>query len=258
MSVFSIKSWIPRQWNQVVGNDDLVEHYRAMLPAMRAGEIGDNTMISGDSRTGKTAVTQFFVRCLMCDTPNMQTGDPCGECNNCKDSSVLEGHSGLFNHLNYGHVHFATMDCTKADADDVDAFASSMTSFADIKVAYLDEVDCLHRSQHHHEKRLLTRTCSSDTMWIASAVSVENLDRAFRKRFTLVDTQLPDKDLLALWLTDRCKEWGIMWDDEETLILLADKAKRNPGDTLRVLDRAYKKTPRLLTRKLVEGHRFIP
>ena len=104
---------------------------------------------------------------------------------------------------------------------------------------------------------LLKTVEETNITWIASSVSADILDKTFQKRFTHIRTQLPTKESLSLWLAERCEEWNIGWIEEQTLILLAEKANLVPGDALRVLARADKKSPRVLTRKLVEGHLFI-
>ena len=68
MTRFNIETWVPRRWDNIVGNEDLVEHYQDMLRTMLIGQKkGLNTMVLGPSRTGKTAATKLFVRCLLCE-----------------------------------------------------------------------------------------------------------------------------------------------------------------------------------------------
>jgi len=259
MSTFSIETWIPQQWNQVVGNEDLVEHFREILRSMIAGDNkGLNTMILGPSRTGKTSTIKLFVQCLTCEALDTQTFNPCCRCGHCTRNVARLGEEGAFADLEFGNVHYIPFDCANADVSDVRDLVKRSCDYEGIRVIYLDEVHRLHRSNSHLEEMLLKVTEETNSMWIASSVSAETLEKMFQKRFVHICTQLPvNSDVLAIWLADRCQEWGITCDRAETLLLLAQKANLVPGDALQVLARAYKKSPRILTETLVQSHRFI-
>ena len=132
----------------------------------------------------------------------------------------------------------------------------NMRDYAGIRVVYLDEVHRLHRPSSHLEEKLLKPVEETNIMWIASSATPEQLEKMFLNRFIKICTDLPQEGVVATWLTDRCRDWGIAWDAEETIGRLVERSSRVPGMALQVLARAYRKNPRLLTLKLVNAHCF--
>ncbi len=92
-----VDRWIPKRWDEVAGNQELVEHYQDILrDFVEEGEGGMNTMVLGKSRTGKTSTTKLFVKCLLCQQLDSDTLNPCGGvCDYCKANPRLWGLSGL-------------------------------------------------------------------------------------------------------------------------------------------------------------------
>ena len=79
----------------------------------------------------------------------------------------------------------------------------------------------------------------------------------FRNRFTEVTTELPTIGELAPFLARRCRVPGIniTWDDDTTLIRLAERSKQLTGLALKCLAQAKMFGGRL-TRELVEQYAF--
>ncbi len=106
------------------------------------------------------------------------------------------------------------------------------------------------------DEKLLKPVEELGFMWLASSATTEGLEKMFLNRFIKISTSLPERDELAIWLAQRCREWGISWDSHETLLRLAERSDRVPGMALQVLARATKKRDRILTQRLVESHIF--
>ena len=120
MSNVNIDTWIPSRWDHVVGNEELVEHYQDALRMMLDWEEtgmsdwdkkGLNTMVLGQSRTGKTAVTKLFVQSLTCEKLDVDTLNPCCLCGPCKRNVARFGQEGLFSNGGFGNVHYIPVDC---------------------------------------------------------------------------------------------------------------------------------------------------
>ena len=148
MTIFSIENWVPKNWNQVVGNYELVEHYQDQLRGILNGDKKClNTMIVGPSRSGKTAVTKLFVQCALCERLDKQTLNPCGEnpCDFCKGNWVREGMERLWVDIHGGRLHYVPIDCASVDADEFRKKTRELSDVFGMRVVYLDEVHRLHR-----------------------------------------------------------------------------------------------------------------
>jgi hypothetical protein len=87
---------------------------------------------------------------------------------------------------------------------------------------------------------------------------VKKLDKMFHNRFTFrIDTQKATVQEFAVWLAERCDQWGIQCDDPKaTLFRLAERSNQIPGMALQVLNKAHKRRSKLLTQELVDSHIF--
>jgi Cdc6-like AAA superfamily ATPase len=251
-----IERWIPQRWDQILGNEELVEHYQDNLRNMLSGNRkGLNTMVFGPSRSGKTAVTKLFARCLLCENLDYTTLNPCsGTCDNCQADVSRFGLDGLETILRDGRVHYLPIDCTSISASELRDKLVDLRDYEGIRVVYLDEV---HRLQRNFlDEQLLKPVEERNFMWIVSSAAIDGLEQMFKNRFTRIRTSQPTEDQLALWLGARCVEWGISWDDSTTLLRLAERSRVLPGLALQALARAAVRPGRVLTRKLVERHIF--
>lgn len=252
-----IDNWVPTRWDQIVGNERIVEHFQDALRYMRTGiGSGPNTMVTGVSRSGKTAAVKLFAQSALCDGFDTATLNPCGLCSQCKSDAARFGHEGLFTFLSHS-CHYVPVDCANVSADELCNLMLRLRDYNGIRIVYLDEVHRLHRPNSPLEERLLKPLEETNFTWIASSAITTSLEKMFLKRFTIIETQLPTRERFVHWLADRCEEWGIAWDEPETLLLLADRAKLVPGDALKVLARASMTTTMRLTHKIVSEHCFI-
>jgi hypothetical protein len=251
-----IGRWGPKRWDQVLANEELVEHYQDLLTGILAGDrSGLNTMVLGPSRSGKTATTKFFARCVQCEELNPHTLNPCdGSCRSCREDVSRYGLSGLEVDVRGGNVHYVPIDCTSISAAELKKTLIELRDYDGVRIVYLDEVHRLCRQ--FMDEQLLKPVEERNFMWIASSASTEGLEKMFLNRFTKIRTSLPSEDDLAEWLAHRCGEWGIDWDEPETLMQLAERSRCVPGHALQVIARASKKPNRTLTGRLVERHVF--
>jgi hypothetical protein len=256
--MIDIKLWIPPRWQDVVGNYDLVEHFQDILRASLEGEFnGLNTLVTGKSRSGKTAIVKLFARCLYCDKLDRETLTPCRfECNNCRTDVSRFGLQGLEASTQERNVHYVPMDCAGITEGELRLKLTDLRDYPGFRIVFMDEAHHLVR-RSMDEQLLKPVEERENTMWIVTSAVTGELEKMFKKRFVRLPTQLPTIEELSLWLTDRCQEFGIHEiDHPSTIIRLAERSNRVSGDAMQVLARAAIKRPKRLTRKLVESHVF--
>jgi DNA polymerase III gamma/tau subunit len=79
----------PKSWQDIVGNQEIVEHFQNMLYKIRVdGAIkGWNTLLTGPSRSGKTSEVKLFLRSLIClNIADYSKIYPCFTCPHCKSN----------------------------------------------------------------------------------------------------------------------------------------------------------------------------
>ena len=80
MSQALYRKWRPRQWDEVVGQEHILQ---TLTNAVRAGRVGHAYLFAGPRGTGKTTVARIIAKAVNClnDDPAMR---PCNECEHCK------------------------------------------------------------------------------------------------------------------------------------------------------------------------------
>ncbi|HAH45717.1 MAG TPA: hypothetical protein DCM07_12845 [Planctomycetaceae bacterium] len=252
-----IKRWIPTRWEDVIGNADLVEHFQDILQASLDGDFnGLNSLVTGASRSGKTAIIKLFVRCLYCDKLDRSTLTPCQfECDNCRTDVSRLGLQGIDVLAQDRSIHYLPIDCTSITESELREKLTDLRDYHGFRIVFLDEAHRLVR-RNMDEQLLKPTEERANTMWIVTSAVTGELEGMFKKRFVRLQTELPTVDDFSLWLTDRCHEFEIQIDEPSTIIRLAERSNQIPGDALQVLARADIKRPKRLTRKLVESHIF--
>jgi len=231
------------------------------MDGLRSGQQVPNTIIMGDSRSGKTATVKLYVQALACSKRDSEMLSPCGRCETCRGNVGRYDHRGVFVNLTLGQspakreLHYMPIDCTRIGSTELRDVLDDFRDYGGLRIIYLDEVFRL--KTRAMDEMLLKPLEELNYVWLASSVSVKDLDRMFLNRFPVkLRTQLPTLEELSDWLVARCQQWEIEWDDAETLIRLVERANYSPGKTLHVLAAVSSKASRLLTRGVVESHIF--
>lgn len=250
--------WGLSVWEDNEANTELTEHLQDLVYSIRVKRELDrnNTLVYGPTRTGKTSSLKFFMRCLLCHNLDHKTLNPCKrECPACRAHSELYGAAGIEQQVNGQFVHCLTIDCTMETEATLRELLIDMRSYNGVRVLYFDEVHRLAR--RNMDELLLKQSEDKDFIWLASAVSVNGLEEAFLNRFsTKIRTEVPSVEDLASWIRRRCERIHLEWDDDDTLLRLAQRANGVPGLALQVIARANRKRDRQLSKDLVELHRF--
>lgn len=121
--------WTFTRWSEIAGNQRAKKHFQRLVKHVRQSLAAGLTMnlnpgsflLTGPSRSGKTALVKLLARCIVCQQLQADTLDPCGgQCNACSQNPELGGLEGIWSHLaasQLGHdiivpVHMTIVDFT--------------------------------------------------------------------------------------------------------------------------------------------------
>jgi hypothetical protein len=127
-----------------------------------------------------------------------------------------------------------------------------------LRIIHIEEAASLYRDRRDE---MLTEVMDDPDFatcrWFATAVTDENLDEQFRRRWNLkITTSPPTIEDLAKDLALKCRHLGIGIDHPSTWLLLAEKSWQVVGRARALLATALMDIPPLLTRKMVQSYPF--
>lgn len=259
-----IMSWMPSSWCQILGNrilkrqlQKLVNKYRAQIESGRAMELDTyRFIISGESRTGKSMMVQFFLRCLLCKKLNNETLDPCdGTCDSCIEKRYWHGIEGLYSFAatmqNQLEVELKNYDCTKISTpNDIRRILNDLSDLPyGLRIVYFDEAHRLVKNEM--ADMLLKEVEDLPFFWILATAYPERFEQMFLNRFIKLKTQYPTQAEMRDWLVSRCHEWKIKYE-LGALVRVAEKSNLIAGTALHALAMASMDPGKGLTQELVE------
>ena len=263
----SPEHWQATTWSHIVGNRELKEILLEMVHNVRVMRTMHTfrAFVYGPSRGGKTSTINFAIKCLLCNQLDFETLNPCHACTNCRKNVQLYGNHGWEDYVDPSEEGerstrflYIPVDCTRVTASQMDDIFFSLSGKPDrLQIAYYDEVHRLSRSQM--DERLLIEMERMQAIVLASSAVRGTLDEMLMNRFDeRIEVELPTVYELAVFLAERCEEWGIRVDEPEgTLSRAAQRSNQVPGMALQVLRRAHRSREKLLTKKMVEEFRFV-
>jgi hypothetical protein len=262
-----ILRWAPPRWELFVGNYRIKKHFKRLVKKLRGlGQEGPNQdlnrlcfLLYGPSRSGKTALVKFLVRCITCQRLDPATLNPCGgDCPACRMSPELSGLEGLYTDLLLGSgsgprlpVHFAVVDCTLIHTpEQLRAKLISLTNYIGIRIYYLDEV---HRLIHRGMDEMLLKAVEEKSfLWFFSTAKPGGLEDMLQNRLLKLSTETPTAEEMEAWLAARCNEWGIN-GEPEAVMRVVEKSNCIVGTALHALALASIDPEEGLTLDLVEN-----
>jgi hypothetical protein len=263
-----ILSWLPARWELFLGNYRAIKHFQRLVRRLRkAIASGDLTglknlsfLMTGESRSGKTALVKFLIRSIICKEFDEASLNPCaGGCAACRHRPESFGLAGLHSyHATDGPngsdvpVHFSVIDCTTLHTPDElrQRLWALSWDFDGIRILYFDEV---HRLVHRGMDEMLLKAMEErQALWFFSTAKPEGLEDMFKNRCLKVFTELPAEQEMATWLADRCNEWGICWQ-REAILRVVEKSNRVVGTALHAIALAGLDDEEGLSMELVEN-----
>lgn len=259
-----ILRWQPSRWDLFLGNKRIIKQFQRMVKKIRSiinGGVKEDFsrlcfLLFGPSRSGKTALVKFLVRCITCKSVDATTLNPCdGNCPTCRQRPELCGLEGLFSYLEAEGrqiaIHFAIVDCTMIHTpEQLRDKLMSLASYTGLWIFYFDEV---HRLVHRGmDEMLLKAVEDKNYLWLFSTAKPGGLEDMFQNRLLKLKTECPTAEELESWLVDRCEEWGINWEPQ-AIVRVAEKSNLIVGTALHALALASLDPKEGLTLDLVEN-----
>lgn len=133
----------PRRLRDVVGQRDVVEVLMAQNRRLAAGDKNASQTVklfSGPSGCGKTTIARALAAFELCENPDLEVGDACGECEACL--TITDGR------LQHPGVTEADASSNTSRKEDVEAFVRRfdyMPMHGEVQVFILDEAHGLSR-----------------------------------------------------------------------------------------------------------------
>lgn len=260
-----LQRWSPNSWNDIAGNRFAKRTLKAIARQLRQSSVEGELklksrlafLLIGKSRSGKTSMVKFLLRCLVCKEFNHQAGEPClGVCDACRQHPEVRDYKSYFALTGIPQeavpVHVHHIDCTtvltphelRAQLDDL----QDAISYQGLQVVYLDEVHRL--AKRGMDELLLKRVEDQPYLWILSTAKPDDLEDMLLNRVVTIRTELPEKEELDRWLVDRCIEASLDWE-AEAIMMISEKSNSVPGIALQALALAVT-CGEALTRELVQ------
>lgn len=216
--------WLPRRWGQFAGNRLAVKAFKKLVRRIRGttdrgvaiNGFHLSLLLTGASRSGKTSMVQFFVRCLVCEQLNLETLDPCdGTCAACRARPELGGFEELFSYIHADPlgttpVNLVIVDCAKISGpNELKIKLSEIRGRFGLQIVYFDEVHRLKAKGM--DEMLMKEVEQTPYLWIFSTAKPQELEPMFVNRSLIVKTELPTASELGDWLKDRCEDVHLLY-----------------------------------------------
>ena len=216
------RKWRPRKWDQVVGQEHIVQTLRN---AIANDHVGHAYLFSGPRGTGKTTTARLLAKAVNCLNADL-THRPCDDCANC-----LAVNEGRFMDLIEIDAASNTSVEDIRDLRDKINFSPSEGRF---KVYIIDEVHMLSTSAFNALLKTLEEP-PAHVIFILATTEVHKipatvLSRCQRHEFR----RIPVMEIVG-YLKVICAEEKIS-ADEEALILIARQATGAMRDAISLLD----------------------
>jgi len=231
------RKWRPQLWDQVVGQDHIVQ---TLKNAIRGDRIGHAYLFSGPRGTGKTTTARLLAKAVNCQSSDLTTR-PCNQCENC-----LAVNKGRFMDLIEIDAASNTSVDDVRDLREKIGFSPSQGKF---KVYIIDEVHMLSTAAFNALLKTLEEP-PPHAIFILATTEVHKipatvLSRCQRHEFRRIPVVTIVELLKELVVAEKLKV------DEETLFMIARQSTGALRDAISLLDQLTS-TGDVITLKLAQ------
>ena len=266
MTKIDFMRYQPPTWDDFIGNRRMKDYFRKLVRRLRVLIAQDKQLpasqprilVVGESRSGKTAIVKFSVRCVICAKLDPASLDPCdGSCGQCDPHKLFPGISEWnvewediltkdkisVSFRPIDSTHILTPTEMRAELNEI------REGFGGIRIVYFDEVHRLVK--RGMDEMLLTAVEDKSALWVFSTAKPKEIEDMFKNRAIKLETQLPAAEELEDWIADRLIEVGVNYETE-AIVRLVEKSNRIVGLALLLMDEAALDPDEGLTVQLVE------
>lgn len=216
------RKWRPHKWDQVIGQEHIVQTLRNAINSER---VGHAYLFSGPRGTGKTTTARLLAKAVNCLSPDL-TNRPCDECKNCQ--AVNENRF-----LDLIEIDAAS-NTSVEDVRDLRDKINFSPSEGRFKVYIIDEVHMLSTAAFNALLKTLEEP-PSHAIFILATTEVHKipatvLSRCQRHEFRRIPVMEIVKRLQVICTEEKIEA------DEEALILIARQSTGAMRDAISLLD----------------------
>ncbi len=222
MSQALYRKWRPRQWDQVIGQDHLIQ---TLHNAVKSGRVGHAYLFAGPRGTGKTTTARLLAKAVNCLDEDLGNR-PCDQCAHC--TAVNENRF-----LDLIEIDAASNTSVEdvRDLRDKINFSPSQGRF---KVYIIDEVHMLSTAAFNALLKTLEEP-PAHAIFILATTEIHKIPATVLSRCQRYEFRRVPVGLIAGLLREKAKEENLSVD-EEALLLIARQATGSFRDAISLLD----------------------
>jgi len=225
------RTWRPHLWEEVVGQDHIVQTLKNAIAQER---VGHAYLFAGPRGTGKTTSARLLAKAVNCLDPNL-TNRPCDKCANC----VAVNESRFMDLIEIDAASNTSVEDIR-DLRDKVGFAPSQGRF---KVYIIDEVHMLSTSAFNALLKTLEEP-PSHVIFILATTEIHKipatvLSRCQRHEFRRIPVQTIIAKLKTLTTQEKIQI------DDEALSLVARQATGSLRDAISLVDQLSSVTKKI-------------
>ncbi len=222
MSQALYRKWRPKLWQEVVGQDHIVQ---TLKNAIASNRVGHAYLFSGPRGTGKTTTARLLAKAMNC-TGTPETGKPCDKCPNC-----LAVNEGSF--LDLIEIDAAT-NTSVEDVRDLRDKINFAPNLGQYKIYIIDEVHMFSNSAFNAILKTLEEP-PPHAIFILATTELHKIPATILSRCQRYEFRRIPVATIADLLHKKADEEGFKVD-ADVLTLIARQATGSMRDAISLLD----------------------
>ncbi|MBN1370813.1 MAG: DNA polymerase III subunit gamma/tau, partial [Anaerolineaceae bacterium] len=222
MSQALYRKWRPRQWDQVIGQDHLIQ---TLHNAVKSGRVGHAYLFAGPRGTGKTTTARLLAKAVNCLDEDLGNR-PCDQCAHC----MAVNENRFLDLIEIDAASNTSVEDVRDLRDKIN-FSPSQGRF---KVYIIDEVHMLSTAAFNALLKTLEEP-PPHAIFILATTEIHKIPATVLSRCQRYEFRRVPVGLIAGLLRDKAKEENLAVD-EEALLLIARQATGSFRDAISLLD----------------------